>query len=164
MRELNFTYLVLVVAAYMVGLGNLWKFPDLILRYGLGGFVVYLLSVIVIVGMIGAALETTKKKGYDILEYFAKEYGKPAFALLFLLSDLLLIGYYSIVGGWTLSSMLLKGVPEGITWNMSMGRAFIAILLLILLTGKRRTTDFMVVSFVIFLIISSIVMWKCTKL
>jgi NSS family neurotransmitter:Na+ symporter len=98
-----------MVAAFMVGLGNVWKFPSMIIEYGLSGLAVYIAAVAVLTGMLAAAVETTKKKGYEIMEYFSREYGKPAFALLFLVFDVLLIGYYSIVGGWTLSSVILGG-------------------------------------------------------
>jgi NSS family neurotransmitter:Na+ symporter len=62
-RRLSFTYLSLTVAAFMVGLGNIWKFPSMVIEYGLGGLVVYIASVVVLIGMLAAALETTKKNG-----------------------------------------------------------------------------------------------------
>jgi NSS family neurotransmitter:Na+ symporter len=96
---------------------------------------------------------------YEVMEYFSKEYGKPAFALLFLVFDVLLIGYYSIVGGWTLSSIVLPKVLHDMALNISMSFLFIFILLVILLAGKERTTDFMVVSFVLFALATIVVIW-----
>lgn len=159
MKRLSFIYLSLTVAAFMVGLGNIWKFPSLVIEYGLGGLTAYIASVAVLVGILSAALETTKKKGYEVMEYFSREYKKPAFALLFLVFDVLLIGYYSIVGGWTISSMILARVPNSMVWNTGMAFLFIFVLLAILLTGKDRTTDFMVGSFVLFTIITFILIW-----
>ncbi|ASJ08254.1 hypothetical protein A3L11_03035 [Thermococcus siculi] len=158
-RRLSFLYLTLMVAAFMVGLGNVWKFPSMIIKYGLGGLAVYIASVVVLLGMLAAAVETTKKKGYEVTEYFSREYGKPAFALLFLVFDVLLIGYYSIVGGWTISSIILPEIPHNMAWNMGMAFLFIFIILIILVKGKRRTIDFMVVSFVLFVIATSVLVW-----
>jgi NSS family neurotransmitter:Na+ symporter len=159
-KRLGFTYITLMVAAFMVGLGNLWKFPSLVIEYGLGGLAVYLASVVVLAGMLAAAIETTKKKGYEVMEYFSREYGKPAFALLFLVFDVLLIGYYSIVGGWTLTSIILPKIPHSMVWNIGMAFLFIFALLVVLITGKERTTDFMVASFVLFGIITFILIWQ----
>jgi NSS family neurotransmitter:Na+ symporter len=158
-KRLSYVYLTLVVAAFMVGLGNIWKFPSMIIEYGVGGLIVYLASVVVLTGMLAAALETTKKKGYEVMEYFSREYGKPAFALLFLVFDTFLIGYYSIVGGWTLTSIISPGVPHNVVWNIGMAFLFIFILLIILIAGKEKTTDFMVASFVLFTIVTFALIW-----
>ncbi|ASJ01770.1 hypothetical protein A3L09_00080 [Thermococcus profundus] len=158
-RRLGFPYLTLVVAAFMVGLGNVWKFPAMVIKYGLGGLAVYLASVVVLTGILAVAVETTKRKRYELVEYFDREYGKPSFALLFLIFDVLLLGYYSIVGGWTLSSIILGGIPRGMLWNMGMGLAFLIFLLLILVGGTRWIADFMVASFVLFFVAMSAVVW-----
>ncbi|NJF25713.1 hypothetical protein E3E29_08720 [Thermococcus sp. Bubb.Bath] len=143
----------------MVGLGNVWKFPSMVIEYGLSGLLVYLASVVIITGMLAAALETTKKKGYEVMEYFSKEYGKPAFALLFLVFDVLLIGYYSIVGGWTISSMILTKIPNSMAWNISMSLIFLLLILIVLVAGRRWTMDFMVASFILFLMAMSALIW-----
>ncbi|WP_010477423.1 sodium-dependent transporter [Thermococcus zilligii] len=162
MDRLSFGYLSLVVAAFMIGLGNIWKFPALLLRYGLGGLVVYLLSVAIIVPLIAVALESTKHKRYEILEYYFKEYGRPAFALLFLVFDLLLISYYTIVGGWTISSLFIKDVTGSLTGNLVTLVIVFVILILILMRGKEKTLDVMVVSVVLFflaLVVSELSMY-----
>jgi NSS family neurotransmitter:Na+ symporter len=158
-RRLGTLYLTIMVTAFMVGLGNVWKFPSMIIEYGMGGLAVYVIAVVVLAGMLAAAVETTKEKGYEITEYFSREYREPAFALLFLVFDVLLIGYYSIVSGLTISSIILPEVPHSMAWNIGMAFLFIFIMLIILITGKKRTLDFMVVSFVLFLIAISVVIW-----
>jgi len=155
-------YLTLVVAAFMIGLGNIWKFPALLLRYGLGGLIVYLVAVALIVPLIGVALESTKHKRYEVAEYYLKEYGKPAFALMFMVFNTLLLSYYSIVGGWTLSSGFVKGAQSGVslaslirthTGATIATLVFVFVLLLaILIRGKEKTLDVMAASVVLFFV------------
>ena len=159
MNRLSLGYLSLVVAAFMIGLGNIWKFPALLLQYGLGGLVVYLLFVAMIIPLIAVALESTKHRRYEILEYYFKEYGRPAFALLFLVFNVLLISYYTIVGGWTLSGLFIEDVTGSLTGNLATLVIVFAILILVLMRGKEKTLDVMVISvglFFLALIISGL--------
>ncbi len=159
MNRLSLGYLSLVVAAFMIGLGNIWKFPALIIQYGLGALLVYLLFVAMIIPLIAVALESTKHRRYELLEYYFKEYGRPAFALLFLLFNMLLISYYSIVGGWTVTSLFIKNVTASLVGNMLGLLLVFIVLILVLIRGKEKTLDVMVVSvglFFLALIISGI--------
>jgi len=159
MNRLRLEYLSLVVAAFMIGLGNIWKFPALLLQYGLGALILYLVFVAMIIPLIAVAMESTKHRRYEILRYYLKEYGKPAFALLFLLFNLLLISYYSIVGGWTISSLFIEDVTKNLGGNIVTLLLVFAILILVLMRGKEKTLDVMVISVVLFfltLIVSSV--------
>jgi len=111
-------YLSLVVAAYMVGLSNLWKFPALVLRYGLGGLLSYLLMVILMIPLISAALESTKNRRYELVEYYEKEFKTPGPAMAFFLFDILLLSYYSIASGWFLKTMGPEGVLPSGGWSI----------------------------------------------
>ncbi|WP_461865342.1 sodium-dependent transporter [Thermococcus sp.] len=152
MNRLNWWYLSLVVAAYMIGLGNIWKFPALLLKHGLGGLVVYMVMVVLMIPLIAVAMDSTKHKRYELLEYYLKEYNKPAFGFMFFLFDLILISYYTLVGGWTITSLFIKDVSSSFTGNLiSLVLVFI-ILSLILLRGRERTLDIMVISVGLFFI------------
>ncbi|WP_240910796.1 sodium-dependent transporter [Thermococcus sp. MAR1] len=139
-------YLSLVVAAFMIGLGNIWKFPALAFQHGLGGIIVYVIFVAMMIPLIAVALESTKHKRYELLEYYLKEYQRPAFGFMFLLFNILLLSYYSIVGGWTLSSLVIEDVTSSFTGNIITLLFVFALLILILVRGREKTLDVMVIS------------------
>ena len=146
MNRMSLGYLSLVVAAFMIGLGNIWKFPALAFQHGLGGVVVYLLFVAMMVPLIAVALESTKHKRYELLEYYLKEYGKPSLGFMFFLFNILLLSYYSIVGGWTLSSLVIEDVTGSLSGNVITLIFVFALLILILIRGREKTLDVMVIS------------------
>ncbi|ASJ05009.1 sodium-dependent transporter [Thermococcus barossii] len=146
MNRFTLGYLSLVVAAFMIGLGNIWKFPALAFQHGLGGIVVYLIFVAMMVPLIAVALESTKHKRYELLEYYLKEYKRPAFGFMFFLFNILLLSYYSIVGGWTLSSLVIKDVTGSLSGNAITLVFVFALLILILIRGREKTLDVMVIS------------------
>jgi len=146
MNRMSLGYLSLVVAAFMIGLGNIWKFPALAFQHGLGGILVYLLFVAMMVPLIAVALESTKHKRYELLEYYLKEYNRPAFGFMFFLFNILLLSYYSIVGGWTLSSLVIEDVTGSLSGNAITLILVFALLILILMRGREKTLDVMVIS------------------
>ncbi len=152
MNRLSWWYLSLVVAAYMIGLGNIWKFPALLLKYGLGGLVVYIAMVVLMIPLIAVAMDSTKHRRYEILEYYLKEYNKPALGFMFFLFDLVLISYYTLVGGWTVTSLFIKDVSASLTGNLISLVFVFVILSVILLRGRERTLDIMVISVVLLFI------------
>jgi len=150
MNRMSVAYLSLVVAAFMIGLGNIWKFPALVLKYGLGGLLLYLFFVAMMVPLIAVAMESTKHRRYELLEYYLKEYGRPAFGLMFFIFNILLLSYYSIVGGWTISSLFVKDVFTHLTGNLATLALVFTLLLVILIRGREKTLDVMVISVVLF--------------
>ncbi len=98
-------YISLVVAAYMVGVSNLWKFPALVLKYGLGGLLSYIFMVTVMVPLIATAMVSTKNKGYELAEFYSREFNTVWPAMAFFLFDIILLLYYPIVSGWFLGRL-----------------------------------------------------------
>ncbi|RLF77366.1 hypothetical protein DRN39_04345 [Thermococci archaeon] len=146
MDRLSLGYLSLIVAAYMIGLSNLWKFPALLLKYGLGGLLFYIVIVITMIPLIAVAMESTKHKRHELLEYYYEEYGKPGLGLTFFVFDVVLLSYYALVGGWPLTALAIKDVTSSFSGNVLTLVIVFVVLLLVLMHGKERTFDIMVIS------------------
>ena len=102
---------IMAAAGSAIGLGNLWKFPYISYSNNGGAFVlVYLLSVAV-VGLpvmmaeiiIGRRAQESAIPAFDVL-------GRPRWkwiGVLGVLAGFVILGYYSVIAGWSLSSFYL---------------------------------------------------------
>ena len=107
---------ILAAAGSAVGLGNLWRFPYLVARYG-GG--IFLLVYLVLVITFGYALMTLeigigRKTGLSPVGAF-RAYGKKhAWAgWLTVLITLIITGYYAVIGGWVLKYIVVYIADQG---------------------------------------------------
>lgn len=162
MRRTGTLYLVLVVGAYMVGLGNVWRFPKLLLEYGTGGLLLYLVFVVIFAEFIAITLEVARRKVGRLIEYYNREFGLPSLPLAFLIFDIMFLGYYSTVGGWSISGLFVEDPPKSVFWTLLSVVAFIILVFLIPLWGRDRVFDFMVVSLLIFIAMMGYIIWTCT--
>ena len=142
-------YISLVVAAYMIGVSNLWKFPTLVLEYGLSGVVFYSIMVALMIPMISAAMESTKNRRYELVEFYNREFNTLWPAMAFFLFDILLLAYYPTVSGWLLRELAPAEVlPSGVGSALVL-LLFFAVLTVTLMKGGTHTMDAMVVSLLI---------------
>lgn len=94
---------VLAAAGSAVGLGNIWRFPYLAAKQG-GG--IFLLVYILLVVFIGFFLDVTeaaigRKTGKSTLHAFGAIVGKYRWVgLISSLVPVIILPYYSVVGGW----------------------------------------------------------------
>jgi NSS family neurotransmitter:Na+ symporter len=110
---------ILAASGSAVGLGNIWRFPYTAGEYGGGAFVlVYLLCVAVIGIPIMMAEVMLGRRGrqspINTMRALAQAQDGPAFwqlvGWLGILSGFLILSFYSVVAGWTLSYMLRAGM------------------------------------------------------
>ncbi|WP_054841610.1 sodium-dependent transporter [Thermococcus peptonophilus] len=143
----------------MVGLGNVWRFPALLLKYGGSGLIAYLISVALLTTLIASVLKVAHVEVGGILEHYER-LNFPAFTLFFLVLNVLFLSYYSTVGGLALSSLITSKAPENILWKLLSSLAFILIVFVILMAGKKRVFDIMAISLVAFLVLVSFVIFE----
>ena len=137
-------YLGLVVGAYMIGLGNIWKFPALLYKYGLGGLIVYLVFVAFMVTLITIALESTKHTRRDLIEYFTEEYRKPALGILFGVFAIIVLSYYPTVAGWTITQFIIPDPYSSIVGSILALTITLGLALFVLIRGREHALDVMV--------------------
>lgn len=99
---------ILAAAGSAIGLGNIWKFPYITGVNGGGAFVLIYLVCIVAVGIpiliaemyIGQAGQKNVVESYEVLDKPKTKWRLPGW--LGLLSAILILSFYSVVGGWVL--------------------------------------------------------------
>ena len=96
---------ILAAAGSAVGLGNIWRFPYLVAKYGGGTF---LLTYIVLAVTFGFTLMTAeiaigRKTGLSAIGAFKKLDKRFGFlGLLASLVPVIILPYYSVIGGWVM--------------------------------------------------------------
>ena len=98
---------ILAAAGSAVGLGNIWRFPYEAGNHGGAAFILVYLACVFILGMpimiaeftVGRRAKASTGKAFGIL---APGTQWKWLGRLGVLSGLLILGYYSVVAGWTL--------------------------------------------------------------
>ena len=114
---------VLAAAGSAVGLGNIWRFPYEAGSHGGAAFILVYIGCVILLGLpimiaefsVGRRSHASTGKAYETLAP-----GTPWKWLGFLgvLTVLLILGYYSVVAGWTLEYILLS-ITEGFAGKTS---------------------------------------------
>jgi len=117
---------VLAAAGSAVGLGNIWKFPYLAGQNGGAAFIIVYLAIVFTIGVsvmlaeivIGRAARRNPVGAFRRLKGGAW----PALGYLGVIAATVILGFYSVVGGWTLAYvwMMATGGVEA----ASAGRVF----------------------------------------
>ena len=101
---------VLSMAAFCIGIGNLWKFPYMVGNNGGGAFLIIYLIAVVLVGIPGFMIELTlgRKSQLSPFKGMAKLEGKKTpwsiIGITGMAAIFIMVSYATtIVGGWTLA-------------------------------------------------------------
>ncbi|MGO4000503.1 MULTISPECIES: sodium-dependent transporter [Pseudomonas] len=101
-----------------VGLGSIWKFPYMVGVYGGGAFVLVFLACIALIGLPVMLAETligrrARQAPANALKVLALEAGHSAKwswgAFAGMITALLILSFYSVVGGWSLDYIISMG-------------------------------------------------------
>ncbi len=97
---------IAAMAGSAVGLGNIWRFPYILGEYGGGAFIlVYIVSTLVLALPIFYAESiigrSSRSDTFGAMEKLAPGTPWRWAGLLTIISPLLLLSYYSVVGGWS---------------------------------------------------------------
>ena len=148
---------VLAMAGSAIGLGNIWRFPYLVGQNGGAAFVVvYILACIVLALPIFFAESIIGRRGrgntFGAMERLAPGTRWKWVGLLTVLTPLILLGYYSVVGGWSVDYLwkactgAFANDPRGLfggfiskTWEpIIMHTIFMALTALVILLGVKN--------------------------
>ena len=96
---------VLSAAGASVGLGNIWRFPYLAARYGGGAFLLVYIILALTFGYTMIIAETSigrscRKSPVGAFDYYGKNSFMKAGGWLNAIIPVLIVPYYSVVGGW----------------------------------------------------------------
>lgn len=107
---------VLAAAGSAVGLGNLWRFPYLAAQYGGGIFILVYLLLVVTFGFSLLILEIAigRKTKMSSIAAYAKLNKKFGWlGIVSLLIPVIILPYYSVIGGWVLKYMTVYLTGQG---------------------------------------------------
>ncbi|WP_232686090.1 sodium-dependent transporter [Halobacterium zhouii] len=98
---------ILAAVGSAVGLGNLWRFPWMTGENGGAAFLLVYLGVVLLVGVPGLLAEFVIGRGarrnpVGALSELSDSSSWSAFGHLFVVSAVVLLSFYSVVGGWIL--------------------------------------------------------------
>lgn len=107
---------IMAMAGSAIGLGNIWRFPYIAGKYGGGAFIiVYLLSAVFICipiflseSIIG---KSTRLGTFGAMRTLAPGSKWKWMGLITVLTPLLILSYYSVVGGWSVQ-YLVKAIGQ----------------------------------------------------
>lgn len=107
---------ILAAAGSAVGLGNLWRFPYLAAQYGGGIFLLVYLLLVFTFGFSLLILEIaigrkTKVSSITAYEKLNKKFGWMG--IFSLLVPVLILPYYSVIGGWVIKYMTVYLTGQG---------------------------------------------------
>lgn len=94
---------VLAAAGSAVGLGNIWRFPYLAVRYGGGSFLlIYLILAVTFgFGLMITEVSIGRKTGKSALYAFSSLHKKSKFiGVLASIVPIIILPYYCVIGGW----------------------------------------------------------------
>ena len=102
---------VLSAAGASVGLGNIWRFPYLAAKYGGGIFLLIYILLAVTFGYTMIIAETalgrmTRKSPVGAYSHFGKGKGLAFGGWINAVIPILIVPYYSVIGGWVIKYLL----------------------------------------------------------
>ena len=109
---------ILAVTGSAVGLGNIWKFPYVAGQNGGGAFVLVYLLCVFVIGMPVMMSEILigrrgRRNPIATTALLGREEGSSAkwslIGAMGVLAGILILSYYSVIGGWTLAYVLKSG-------------------------------------------------------
>ncbi|MDH3431267.1 MAG: sodium-dependent transporter [Gammaproteobacteria bacterium] len=112
---------ILAVTGSAVGLGNIWKFPYVAGQNGGGAFVLVYLACVAIIGMPVMMSEILlgrrgRRNPVATMALLGEEEGKSRnwqwVGGMGVLAGILILSYYSVIGGWTLAYVFKSGMGE----------------------------------------------------
>ena len=147
MRKISFLMAFLIVG-YVLGIWNFLVLPKYYITFGLKGFLVSLIPMLLAFFLIYSEAESTKKTRYLIYEFFFKISRTPAMIFSLLMFLMIMLGvttYYSSYGLTIALGISSKYIPI-----LAVGTLLLSFLMLIL--AKGRTLEFISVVSIIFVL------------
>ncbi|GMG95506.1 sodium-dependent transporter [Tepidimicrobium xylanilyticum] len=118
---------ILAAAGSAIGLGNIWRFPYLAGRNGGGAFVLFYLVCVVVLGfgLMLAEFIIGRHTQLSSVDAFKKLDKRFTFVgVMGVLAAFIIMGYYPVVGGWSVAYVLKNILGEFSTDAAIMGEIF----------------------------------------
>lgn len=100
--------IITAAAGSAIGLGNIWRFPYVAGENGGGAFLIIYLSIVLVIGLPMMLAEFsigryTKRNVFGAFKALKPKSGWPLVGVLGVVTPLVIVIFYSVVSGWTMS-------------------------------------------------------------
>lgn len=122
---------ILLSAGCAIGLGNIWRFPYMVGKYGGGAFVLVYLFFLIVLGLpiivmeysVGRASKKSIAQSFHVLEKKGQKW--HLFSYIAMIGNYLLVMFYTTIAGWMLAYFvkMLKGDFVGLD-TAQVGKVF----------------------------------------
>ena len=151
---------VLSAAGASVGLGNIWRFPYLAAKYGGGIFLLVYIILALTFGYTMIMAESslgrmTRKSPVGAFEHFGKSKGFAFGGWINAIIPILIVPYYSVIGGWVIKYLVGYGLSTEICF-LIFTLATLGIIYAGVRNGIERVSKFMMPILVVLSIIIAI--------
>lgn len=100
---------ILLSAGCAIGLGNIWRFPYMVGKYGGGAFVLVYLFFLIVLGLpiivmeysVGRASQVSVARSFHVLEKKGQKW--HLFSYMAMAGNYLLVMFYTTISGWMLA-------------------------------------------------------------
>ncbi|CAD5243950.1 sodium-dependent transporter [Thermococcus camini] len=147
MRKISFL-MAFLIAGYVLGIWNFLVLPKYYITFGLKGFLISLIPMLVAMFLIYSEAESTKKTRYLIYELFFKISRTPALIFSLMMFLMIMLGvttYYSSYGLALIFGMGSMYIPI-----LALGTILLSVLMLVM--AKGRTLEFISVISILFVL------------
>ena len=98
---------ILALAGSAIGLGNIWRFPYMVGEYGGAAFIIVYLAFSLLISLPIMLSESiigrrSRSNTFGALRKLSKGRTWSSLSLLTVLSPLIILSFYSVVGGWSI--------------------------------------------------------------
>ena len=98
---------ILALAGSAIGLGNIWRFPYMVGEYGGAAFIIVYLAFSLLISLPIMLSESiigrrSRSNTFGALRKLSKGRAWSSLSLLTVLSPLIILSFYSVVGGWSI--------------------------------------------------------------
>ncbi|WP_258084632.1 sodium-dependent transporter [Thermococcus thermotolerans] len=154
MRKISFL-MAFLITGYILGIWNFLVLPKYYINFGLKGFLISLIPMLLALFLIYSEAESTKRTRYLIYELFFKISRTPALIFVLIMFLLVMLGittYYS-----SYSIIYILGIAPRYVPVIALGTILVSVVLLILAKGRTlEVISVLSVLFVLFAIVSAV--------
>ncbi|WP_297092150.1 sodium-dependent transporter [Thermococcus sp.] len=155
MRKISFL-MAFLITGYILGIWNFLVLPKYYINFGLKGFLISLIPMLLALFLIYSEAESTKRTRYLIYELFFKISRTPALIFVLIMFLLVMLGITTYYSSYSL--LYIFGVGHRYVPAIALGTILISVILLLLAKGRTlEVISVLSVLFVLFAIASAVI-------
>ncbi|NJE06459.1 hypothetical protein E3E36_09965 [Thermococcus sp. M36] len=154
MRKISFL-MAFLITGYVLGIWNFLVLPKYYITFGLKGFLISLIPMLMVLFLVYSEAESTKRTRYLIYELFFKVSRTPSLIFVLLMFLFIMLGITTYYSSYSL--IYVFGVGSRYVLPIAVGTVVLSVLLLMMAKGRTlEVISVLSVLFVLFAIVSAV--------